>query len=817
MATKKSGSDRRPIKASKPGAGVKTGKRSERPAAPALEKLPSRGRTHISVPLLAEPPTIERPKRIHPRHLLPLIREGRERNIHSTTRDARFVAAAVAAAAESADIKIALNTELSQPAINRTASNVGEPSCAVNGNVVLYTGNWYAAVSVDGGATFQYMDPSSAFADPSPVSKFCCDQVAQYVPQIDTFIWLLQYGPEDGNNIQRIAYAKTEDAAKGHWRHFDLTTQALGVPGAFLDFPDLAVGRNSLYVTTNIFGPGQRFGSAVARIPLDSLRTNNVVLDGRPFVTFDLQSLRVAQNCADTAFFAAHADTSTLAVFRWPEAQATPARTDVAVARWIGGNGYVSRTPDGRRWLDRADPRITGATLAKGQLWFAWGVDRRSNQRAQPFVQIARIDTTTLTLIENVNVFDPESATGYGALSTNLNGEVGISYMVGGGARFPSHVVGLLTGTRKDVIVASGERGPMDDQGKGEWGDYLAVRPVFPDQRMFAATGFTMKGPGDGSNRDVTPRFVTFGRVGDVTVTAPVPPPAGPPAPAPSGDDLSKPFTDVNGLPTVSAQVASTIKAACMAEGARDMPSDAEMVVPLRMVTKPGVERWPVKTGADRDIALVGKNVIDGQKLQSGIVDATVEELNRIARPADMQPITELFPKYQDRRRGPVEYTVWRIECDIISLKQEADGDYHLVLLGAGGKQMIGEVPTPRPPFVASDCPWLANIKAARKAVDDKLVAPLSPQDFVQLDNTLVPRAALTDAPAQPLAMERLPASFLTPESSDSGDMPTFAAKVKPTRARITGVGFFDKVHGQTGVAPLNGIELHPILKIEWL
>jgi hypothetical protein len=160
---------------------------------------------------------------------------------------------------------------------------------------------------------------------------------------------------------------------------------------------------------------------------------------------------------------------------------------------------------------------------------------------------------------------------------------------------------------------------------------------------------------------------------------------------------------------------------------------------------------------------------------------------------------------------------VWRIECDIISLKQEADGDYHLVLLGAGGKQMIGEVPTPRPPFVASDCPWLANIKAARKAVDDKLVAPLSPQDFVQLDNTLVPRAALTDAPAQPLAMERLPASFLTPESSDSGDMPTFAAKVKPTRARITGVGFFDKVHGQTGVAPLNGIELHPILKIEWL
>ena len=31
----------------------------------------------------------------------------------------------------------------------------------------------------------------------------------------------------------------------------------------------------------------------------------------------------------------------------------------------------------------------------------------------------------------------------------------------------------------------------------------------------------------------------------------------------------------------------------------------------------------------------------------------------------------------------------------------------------------------------------------------------------------------------------------------------------------VTGVGFFDKIHGQTGVAP-NGIELHPVLSISW-
>jgi hypothetical protein len=45
----------------------------------------------------------------------------------------------------------------------------------------------------------------------------------------------------------------------------------------------------------------------------------------------------------------------------------------------------------------------------------------------------------------------------------------------------------------------------------------------------------------------------------------------------------------------------------------------------------------------------------------------------------------------------------------------------------------------------------------------------------------------------------------------------TFKTKVKPTAVRITGVGFFDKVHGQMGVAQLNGIELHPVLKVEFL
>jgi hypothetical protein len=385
-------------------------------------KLRAPSKRPVQVTQLDHAPKFVRPKRIHPRRVLPLIREGLEREFHSATLSARLEVYGrrlmAMAAAASGEIVLTTNTELTSPGQRQTASNVDEPSAAANGQVVFYTGNWYAAVSSDGGITFKYVDPATAFKafDP-PNSSFCCDQVVHYIPQIDTFVWLLQYGnPEEKDNIQRLAFAKSGDVAQGKWRLFDISTDFLGKPGAFLDFPDLAVGANALYVTTNIF-MGADAGSAVVRIPLSGIDSGEVV--AKPFVSMDFQSFRVAQNCGTTAFFAAHKDTSTLAVFSWGENKDAPTPTPVEVARWIGGNGYMSRTPDGRRSLDRADPRITGATMAGTELWFAWGVDSGSNHRPRPFVQIARIDAGSLTLLENINIWDPDSAICYGALSTN--------------------------------------------------------------------------------------------------------------------------------------------------------------------------------------------------------------------------------------------------------------------------------------------------------------------------------------------------------------------------------------------------------------
>src|SRR4029077_20468131 len=89
------------------------------------------------------------------------------------------------------DLALVTSTELSEPGTQQLASNVGEPSTAINGEIVFYTGNWYAARSVDAGRTFQYVDPFNSFPNP-PNLVFCCDQVVNYIASIDTFVWLLQ-------------------------------------------------------------------------------------------------------------------------------------------------------------------------------------------------------------------------------------------------------------------------------------------------------------------------------------------------------------------------------------------------------------------------------------------------------------------------------------------------------------------------------------------------------------------------------------------------------------------------------------------------
>jgi len=327
-------------------------------------QLPKASAEPISVRHLQAPPTFQKPKRIHPRRTLRLIPEGVERNFHSMWRETSYLAPMSLMTPmldASQDVALLRTRHSFNPAANGPRAMSASQVVAMNDSVVFYTGNWYAAMSTDAGKTFQYIDPASAFvASDPPNSHFCCDQIVNYIPSIDTFVWLLQYGPDTGDNVQRLAFAKTDEVVKGSWRLYDITTASLGVPGAFLDFPDLAIGVNCLYVTTNIFQANGQAGSGVVRIPFTGIATGNVV--AQPFVSMDFQSFRVTQMPAHRRILRRIRIRARSQFFTWNETAQTPSQSSIGVARWIGGNGYRSVCKDGTRWLDRADPRITGAT-----------------------------------------------------------------------------------------------------------------------------------------------------------------------------------------------------------------------------------------------------------------------------------------------------------------------------------------------------------------------------------------------------------------------------------------------------------------------
>lgn len=252
----------------------------------------------------------------------------------------------------------------------------------------------------------------------------------------------------------------------------------------------------------------------------------------------------------------------------------------------------------------------------------------------------------------------------------------------------------------------------------------------------------------------------------------------------------TEPNKGVSSLEPLAPVASAKVKAAAMkvSHGVED-----EGAAPA-VGEHPGVERWPVKTGTDADVAKVGVNNVNGEDLGPGLVDTTVEEMLALPRAANMPPVHSSFARnsfYQDRRAATTETTVWRMKALITEAKLEQDGDYHLVLQGSSGKTMIGEIPNPEPSYVKNDV-WRADIKVARDAMDKKLGGPLAPVDFSAADMGPPTSEVANGAPRQ----------------NEAAAMTKVGAQ-----ATLIGVGFFDSNHGQTGVAP-SAIELHPIFSV---
>jgi hypothetical protein len=151
-------------------------------------------------------------------------------------------------------------------------------------------------------------------------------------------------------------------------------------------------------------------------------------------------------------------------------------------------------------------------------------------------------------------------------------------------------------------------------------------------------------------------------------------------------------------------------------------------------------------------------SVKTGTDADAGHVNLTAVNATTIAY-LTSQPYPGNIPS--DGRVVPVETTKWQVDATLVEYKLEHDSDYHLVLTD-GSRTMITEIPDPG--CVDGSSPFRSAIAHARAQFD----AHYSATDFFQ----------------------------------NAG-----------VRVRVSGVGFFDFYHGQTGAAP-NQVELHPVLDV---
>lgn len=140
--------------------------------------------------------------------------------------------------------------------------------------------------------------------------------------------------------------------------------------------------------------------------------------------------------------------------------------------------------------------------------------------------------------------------------------------------------------------------------------------------------------------------------------------------------------------------------------------------------------------------------------------DPAASQIDLTPRPTTIPALTSLrAPASPTGRVGPTETTTFILRnVTLTAIKMEADSDYHMVIQ-EGGASMIAEVPFPG-------------------CVSSSLYSCFTTHPRAQIDA----RMTVGGGPIR-MAMT----------------------------VTIVGVGFWDKQHGQTGVAP-NAVELHPVL-----
>lgn len=400
--------------------------------------------------------------------------------------------------------------------------NAADISGGDSGEVVMLTGNWYAQYSTDSGQTFTTIDPTTIFPN-TLAGGFCCDQIIQYVPSIERFVWLLQYSQAGtGDNAYRLASASPQDIIDSNctaWTYWDLTSASFSLGTDWMDYPSLSVGDNFLYmsfdVLDNVADSVADNGLVVVRIPLNEIQQSATInfRYTNPANSAVAWGSNVSQNTGDEVFWAGHVDNSTMRVFSWHESSTSYFWRDVDVNNWPN-NTLSSLGPNNNNWFGWGFPNnaIIGITRRQNELWMSWSASNGDGgfggfNFPHPHVQVVKVDVNSYSLLEQMQIWNPDHAFGYPSLATNSNNEVGVVLGWGGGGSFHANTA---VGIMGDYVVWYRDGSTWTHT---RFGDYVSARQAFPDRRLFAGFGYVILQDGTTTaGYRFDPYYVLFGR-----------------------------------------------------------------------------------------------------------------------------------------------------------------------------------------------------------------------------------------------------------------------------------------------------------------
>ncbi|MCA1613070.1 MAG: hypothetical protein LC800_02715 [Acidobacteria bacterium] len=398
-------------------------------------------------------------------------------------------------------------------------------NAARSGNVVMLSYNTNVLLSTDGTTNYALLNPTTIFPSGPTADAagnqldngLCCDQLIHYVPQIDRFIWFMQFcgtgagGCLSGVNKVRIASASPQQIAASNgtsWTYWDIFSGTLNLGTTTLDYPDMSVGDNFLYFSADAVGTGL----VVVRIPLSQIQNSQTI-------NFDYTNPtdggvayggHVSQDTGNEVFWAGHNSNSQMRVFSLREGSNQYFWRDINVNSWP--NGTISSiaqdgTTDWLQFLGTSFPgnAVLGLTRRGDEAWFAWTASQGGGF-ARAHVQIVQVNTTNYSVASQWQIWNNDYAFAFPSLATNGKNEVGISLAWGGNQNFGNHAVGMLG----DFVVWYPE---LSDAAITRWGDYVSVRRNAPNPLMFDASGyavFRQTPPATGVRFD--PYYIQFGR-----------------------------------------------------------------------------------------------------------------------------------------------------------------------------------------------------------------------------------------------------------------------------------------------------------------